>query len=176
LPDPSRTNKIKLSSTSLSSTIKVPDLNKLKTSVNTTPIVKEEQKVEEKEEEPVHHEAVSNEKLNLFWKTFADKKRSEGFTYEYTILNQEVELIEDLTVQVKLSNPLQEDILERFKPELMKYLRTSLKNSQLRLKAILVQETEQKMIYTPQEKFNYLAQKQPLLRDLQKRMMLDTDF
>lgn len=83
----------------------------------------------------------------------------------------------DFTIHIKLSNPLQEDIIERFKGELMKYLRQSLKNSNLKLSYSMLQENEKKMIpYTPQEKFLYLAEKQPILKEIQQRLMLDTDF
>jgi DNA polymerase III subunit gamma/tau len=166
-----------ISASSLTSTVKVPSLNSLKSNLKSpAPTSEISETKEEVKEERKENENFTTENLNHYWKIFAEKKRSEGFTYEYTILNQEVDLLEDCIVEVKLSNPLQEDILERFRAELMVFLRTSLKNTNLKLKAVLVQETGRKMIYTPQEKFNYLAEKQPLLREMQRRMMLDTDF
>jgi DNA polymerase III subunit gamma/tau len=114
--------------------------------------------------------------LKRVWLNFAEEKKEKGAIAEYTILNQEVEMDENFTIQIKLANPLQEDILERFRQELLNFLRGNLKNSNIKLQAKVVQNTEKKMIYTPQEKFNHLAEKHPMLAELSKRLGLDTDF
>lgn len=166
-----------ISPASLKTTTKIPDLNTLKSNIASKPVAtKEEKAVKLEQAEKTINEPFTQEQLNTVWTQFADRKRSDGFTAEYTILNQQVSVDENYTIRIKLANPLQEDILERFKAELMVYLRKTLNNNNVKLSYTFVQETEKRMIYTPQEKFNYLAEKQPLLRELQKRLMLDTDF
>lgn len=84
--------------------------------------------------------------------------------------------MEDHNLVIKLSSPLQIDILDQHRTDLLQHLRTKLKNYKIKLSAHLVQDDSKKMIYTPQEKFDHLAEKHPLLRDLKDRLGLDPDL
>ncbi len=75
-----------------------------------------------------------------------------------------------------LSNPLEEDILDKFKPELMVYLKEKLNNGRLRLAVEFGKVSTVKKIYTNKEKLNYLIGKAPLLGKLRNRLGLDADF
>jgi len=91
-------------------------------------------------------------------------------------MSQSWELREDKTINLKLRSSLQEDILERFKRDLLEYLRAKLKNGRIKIETRINREDTGKMLYTASEKFKYLAGKNPNLIKLQSRMGLDTDF
>lgn len=153
-------------------TLKIPSLNSLKDKSieSILPTKKEENKVEEWDED------VALENLKSAWSGFTDKVKAEGRDQLFIILNQGFKLKEDLTIEIKLSSSLQEDTLDLHRTELTQYLRSTLKNSKINISSILVQEHSKKMIYTPQEKFNHLAEKHPALLELRERLGLDPDY
>jgi DNA polymerase III subunit gamma/tau len=81
-----------------------------------------------------------------------------------------------ITIPLTLTNPLQEDLLNGFRGELLPFLRSALKNSQLRLDVQIVKDAPQRRLYTPGEKFNYLLEKYPALQQLKDRLGLDPDY
>ena len=65
------------------------------------------------------------------------------------------------------------DQVKQGKPKLMKYLRESLNNYGISLKVILNETVEKKFAYTPQEKYNKLREKNPLIEKLKDSFQLD---
>jgi len=122
-------------------------------------------------------DAFSFEDLTKHWNDFADQKKSVGRDVEYTVLKQEMRLQEDgTTIVLQLTNSVKIDILDRFKSDLITYLKSKLNNRNLKLETELIEEKKQKMIYTNKEKFEYLAEKKPVLNILKDRLGLDPDF
>ena len=76
----------------------------------------------------------------------------------------------------EVENNIQKNELEREKPELMEFLRTRLNNFQFQLETLVLEMEEVKQLYTPQEKFKHMAEKNPALLDLRQRLDLDIDF
>ncbi len=126
---------------------------------------------------PAHENLpVSERELKHLWRTYAEKIKAEGRSVDYILMNQEIRLLPDMTIDLPIANPMQADTLEKFKPELMGLLRGQLQNSLLQIKTTLIEDNKKRMVYTPKEKFNYLAEKHPLLRELQQKLGLDTDY
>ncbi len=170
--------KAQLSGLKAKSTTKIPKIQDI---ANPSYQSQEKEEVEVAEEEqPMQaesNEPVTEEDLRKAWKAFAQKKKQVGKDSEFTILNQEIHLKEDgITIPLTLTNPLQEDLLNGFRHELLQFLRAELKNFQLRLDVQIVKETTQKKLYTPREKFNYLLEKNPALQELKDRLGLDPDY
>lgn len=84
--------------------------------------------------------------------------------------------MEDYTIEIKLSNPLQEETLNSLKPEILMFLRGKLKNDSITIKSVLNTEDRKRRLYTTREKFDHLAQKHPILQELKDRLGLDPDF
>ncbi len=110
-----------------------------------------------------------------FWNQFKEQKIKEGIDKHVNILNQEYS-IEGETIKLKVTNPIQEDIFEEFRPEIMQFLREALKNDFLKLQVITIKGQGKKMIYTNAEKFRHLSEKNPSLRKLKDKMGFDPDF
>lgn len=75
-----------------------------------------------------------------------------------------------------LSNPIQETMLNEFRLELNTFLREHLQNASVQVVGELRAAEEKKMIYTPRDKFEYLASKNPMFKELKDRLGLDPDF
>lgn len=85
------------------------------------------------------------------------------------------ELISDTMAQVTLSNPLQKSEFVHFAPEIMRIIRATLHNSQLKLQ-VLVKEYDKKTVaYTAAEKYQVLVNQNPHLQDLKSKLTLLLD-
>jgi DNA polymerase III subunit gamma/tau len=120
---------------------------------------------------------INRDALQKAWASYARKRKEAGKLYEYTLLNQPVELLEDgITIELTINNPLDQDVLTDVRADLMSYLRTALQNQQLSLTTALRKEERKRKLYTAEEKFKHLAEKNPLLHELKDRLGLDTEF
>lgn len=116
------------------------------------------------------------DELQDAWATFARIRRQQNdITSEQVVLNRELTL-EGTTIHLTLDNTLQVDFLTELKPELLTYLRKELQNSQIQIEHQVVIQEVKKMIYSSQDKFNFLAEKNPLLHELRKVLNLDVDY
>lgn len=67
-------------------------------------------------------------------------------------------------------------ILDRFRSDLITYLKSSLNNRHIKLETELKEDEQSKVPYTNKEKFDFMAEKKPILNELRNRLGLDTDF
>jgi DNA polymerase III subunit gamma/tau len=77
---------------------------------------------------------------------------------------------------ISLSNSIEEPLLAGMKTNLVTYLREQLKNSSIQVNSILKEISKTRMAYTNKEKFDSLAEKNPLLNVLKEKFGLDPDF
>ncbi len=95
---------------------------------------------------------------------------------EIAVLNQPYEL-RGFQVHFLLHGELQQDIFEKCKPEINRLLKQKLRQPDVEVTCDLKQEEDSgKNLYTSTDKLNYLLQKSPALKELQKRFGLETDF
>jgi DNA polymerase-3 subunit gamma/tau len=118
----------------------------------------------------------SLEELQDSWLTFAKIRHSQNDSAtEQLVLNRELTL-DGTTIHITLDNTLQVGYLTELKPELLGYLRTELQNSKILVEHTVVVQEVKKMIYSSQDKFNYLAEKNPALHELRKVLNLEVDY
>lgn len=84
--------------------------------------------------------------------------------------------IKDKQIIVNLLSPVHETMLNNIKVELATFLREKLKNNSIQVVGQLTAHDDKKVIYTNRDKFEYLADKNPILKELKDRLGLDTDF
>lgn len=117
--------------------------------------------------------AFSAEQLHTLWLAFAEQRRK--FQAEYQLLAQPYEL-KDNKVIVNLLSPVQETMLNNIKSELTTFLCDNLKNTTILVVGELKETDDKKMMYTSRDKFEFLLEKNPALKELKDRLGLDTDF
>ncbi|GJM29102.1 MAG: DNA polymerase III subunit gamma/tau [Cyclobacteriaceae bacterium] len=153
-------------------TTKLPSINDLKNQISEGPAVATAKEPTKQK----RSRSFKKQDLLRYWNEFAEEKRKGGKQQEYLVLSQQPELIDNLTVQIKLNSSVQIDTVDRLKSDLMPFLRNKLDNDGLKLEAELELDDSKPLIYTPAEKFNYLAEKHPNLKRLQEKLGLDPDF
>lgn len=107
------------------------------------------------------------------WNTYAESQRH--LVAEYQLLNREISL-NGTRIVLQLTNPFEEQLLQTVKTDATTFLRNQLQNNQITIQGNLVATEAKKMIYTNREKFEFLLDKHPALKDLRDRFGLDADF
>lgn len=102
--------------------------------------------------------------------------KNAGRDREYNTLNQQMHIDDDLTIHLKLPNSFQSLTIESVQQELLTHLRARFNNGRISLVTEIEKFEDKKLIYTNREKFEYLSNKYPELKELKKRLDLDTDF
>jgi len=119
------------------------------------------------------NEPFTREQLHLVWLDFAEQRKK--FQAEYHLLIQPFEIKEN-NIIIQLLSTVQESMLNNFKSDLITHLRENLKNNSILVVGELREQEEKQMLYTPRDKFEYLLEKNPVLKKLRDRLGLDPDF
>lgn len=110
------------------------------------------------------------------WRAFSNVRLKEyDSTTEQLVLNRELTL-DGTVIQLTLDNTLQVGYLTDVRPALLGYLRTELQNSKIQVEHKVTVQEAKKMIYSSQDKFNFLANKNPALHELRKVLNLEVDY
>lgn len=117
--------------------------------------------------------AFTDEALQKAWDAFAEQRKM--YLAEYQLLTQPYDR-RDNEVILHLHNPIQETILNTIKSDLIAFLRKSLQNKSITLTGETREIESRKILYTNREKFDFLVEKYPGLKELRDRLGLDTDF
>ena len=116
------------------------------------------------------------EELQAKWIAFAkNRQRQNDSATEQLVLNREL-VLDGTTINLTLDNTLQVGYLTELKPDLLGYLRNELQNSQIQLEHKVIVQDVKKMIYSSQDKYNFLAEKNPALHELRKVLNLEVDY
>lgn len=107
------------------------------------------------------------------WKQYAELRKDQ--VAEYHILNQEFTLNNNI-ITLLLNNPIEEPLLQGMKSDLVGYLRDKLNNSTLQVEGVMQQNNTKRKAYTNKEKFDYLMEKNPHIKELQEKLGLDPDY
>lgn len=121
----------------------------------------------------VGNDAFTDKALLETWNAFAEQRKK--YLAEYQLLTQPYERRENEIV-IHLHNPIQETILNTIKADLIGFLRNTLRNKSITVTGETIEIETGKMLYTNREKFDFLAEKYPVLKELRDRLGLDTDF
>jgi len=149
------------------------DLSALKQEINKP---KEEAQSEETEANvQLRSKDYSEEQLSKAWQEFTARFKSKSMHHEVLILEEQYK-IRDHQITVNIPNEALESTFEKFRADLLLHLRDKLQNDHITLSSEVVEIKREKMRYTDREKFDYLKEKYPALRDLQEKLGLDPEF
>ncbi len=107
------------------------------------------------------------------WAEYARLRKDQ--VAEVHLLSREIDLNGSI-VTVALANTVEEPLLQSMMTDLVTYLRTRLSNPTIKIESVMQQMDARKMAYTNKEKFDLLAEKNPVLKELKERLGLDPDF
>ena len=114
------------------------------------------------------------EELKEAWNAFAADIKEESPRISVTLAGVTPELSEDRSVMLRLDNSaLKETFDHNFRARLENHLRSSLQNSTLKISTIVEATERGEILYSPDQKFNHMASKNPALKELKKSFNLD---
>ncbi len=156
--------------TALPRTIKIPQIEQL------TATIPPPQAIACDVDEPSAYKkkrALTLDKLLPAWEAYRAQIKEERKLAAYNLMAREIEIAGNM-IFIKLANPAEEIVLDDFKDHLINHLRKALANDVLNIASKWdAQEQITKTPYTAQEKFQYLANKNPLLNDLKTQLALE---
>lgn len=121
---------------------------------------------------PTYTDSFSYEAMQKSLSIFADERDNETLK---VMLKRNFEL-EGTTLKLQLDNQIQFDTLTQLKQDLATHLRQQLRNISIQISAEIVETTGERRPYTAQEKFEYLANKNPALLELREKLGLELVF
>ncbi|QCR25107.1 DNA polymerase III subunit gamma/tau [Pontibacter sp. SGAir0037] len=146
------------------------DLNQTMAAPTTTVVAEEEEEQNYGTLVP-----VDQVKLKTVWHGILRRKKEENMM-EYTLLNRQYHVSDQNELTLHLENNVMLDQFTSLRPALLAELKNQLGNRSIKLKAEVIEMQHEQKLYTSQDKFNYLAEKYPVLVDLKQRLGLDVDF
>lgn len=142
--------------------------------------VPEEQVVEEKKQKQQAELAAdpfTQGQLDNCWKEYAELVRTklkESFFTTLTI--RQPQLRENFQIIYLIDNSVQKMDFEREQTDLMEFLRKKLNNFSIQLDLEISKNQEKTNFYTDGDKLSAMADRNPIVKDLVKKLGLDTEF
>ena len=150
----------------------IPDLNKIFDEKQADGAQADEPELLKGEEcEPFSHDAFLEQ-----WHAFADKLKAGNKINLFTLMTANApQLLADFKVGVVVENPIQQDLLDNSKIDILNELRMKLRNFSIDLIPIQLAVDVARKPYTAQEKYQAMAAKNPALDMLRKEFNLGLD-
>jgi DNA polymerase III subunit gamma/tau len=121
---------------------------------------------------------LSEEFLLMCWNAYADQIREDRPRMGVTLKSVQPKIADNYTLIIELNNRSQlDDFSKTTRFELEKFLRREMQNSRINIEAHLIESSEspEVKLYTNEEKFRYLSQKNPLLVTLRQKLNLELE-
>lgn len=119
-------------------------------------------------------EPFSQDQLNDGWIKITLGYKNDQPRMFSALTAQNLVLKDNFEVELKLNNQLQEEEVQKIRPSLQNSLQQELKNCKIILSTRIAKSDElDKKLYSDKEKFDHLAQKNPVLLNLKQQFGLD---
>jgi DNA polymerase III subunit gamma/tau len=108
------------------------------------------------------------------WQEFVDSLKGEGTRIISMFKSIRPEMEDEHTIRIHLSNAAQKDIfIQNYKPKLTGFLENKFLISDLDIETSVDLSETNELLYTDEQKYNYLQAKYPVLKDFKKAFNLD---
>ncbi|MEI9918093.1 MAG: hypothetical protein WDO14_04745 [Bacteroidota bacterium] len=147
------------------STLNLSNIGKVSKTAEEVPVVKER----------TPDRPIDNDILKKAWEDFIELRKAitpdlsmlkRGYTLEGNIIN------------LTLSGTVEEMLFNTLKTSLITFLRDRTGNSSLIVEGKIIEQVNngERKLFTTKEKFDHLAEKNPVLKEMKDRLGLDPDF
>jgi len=117
---------------------------------------------------------IVEEDMQKHWADFVQKIDNDGRKILASNLNTDIpKLRNETTLWIELPNDTMKKEIEREQYDLMEYLRSKLNNHFIKLQITVNEQTAKKFAFTPEEKYEKLREKNPVIDLLRKEFDLD---
>ncbi len=115
--------------------------------------------------------------LQRVWKELAEERRAQDRMSEYWVLNRLVTASAEHNIELAVDNPIQVDQFNEMRVEFLAELRRRTGHPRLTVQPVLTAAAPTaKRLYTTSDKFEYLAERFPALREAKQRLGLEADY
>jgi DNA polymerase III subunit gamma/tau len=139
------------------------------------PAVKDEKEIiSEPSVSPALREPFSPEGFEKAWTDFTDQLTGEGprIISMFKAIRPEIE--NDQTIRIHLSNATQKDtFILNYRPKLMNFLESKFDMTGIDIETAVDHTESTDVLYSDEQKLNYLTNKYPILKDMKKTFNLD---
>ena len=145
-------------------------------SEETKPVEKTEEKsvINEPDIHAYQRTEFTPEAFELAWQEFTDNLKGEGTRIVSMFKTIRPELENDQTVKIHLSNAAQKDtFILHYKPKLMSFLESRFILSDFDIETTVDLSETNEVLYSDEQKLNYLINKYPILKEMRKTFNLD---
>ena len=126
------------------------------------------------DEDNLPKDSFTEEELHKHWAEFVESIDQKGQKILASNLNTDIpKLKEDFKIHIELPNGTMKKEIEREQFELMEYLRAKLNNHFIQLIISVNEATAKKFAFTPEEKYEKLREKNPVIDLLRTEFDLD---
>jgi DNA polymerase-3 subunit gamma/tau len=115
--------------------------------------------------------------LQRVWKEIAEERRAQDRMSEYWVLNRPVTANAEHAIELAVDNPIQVDQFNEMRVEFLAELRRRTGHPRLNVQPVVMEAAPTaKRLYTTSDKFEYLAERFPALREAKQRLGLEADY
>ncbi|HEX7494005.1 MAG TPA: hypothetical protein VF346_07285, partial [Bacteroidales bacterium] len=136
---------------------------------------KEENSVLNDPEVPINAKVeFKPEAFEVAWQEFTDQLKGEGTRIISMFKSVKPELENDQTIKIHLSNAAQKDtFILNYKQKLVKFLENKFILSGIDIETIVDLSETSEILYSDEQKYNWLLNKYPILKEMKKTFNLD---
>jgi|SaaInl25SG_5_DNA_1037380.scaffolds.fasta_scaffold00342_4 DNA polymerase-3 subunit gamma/tau len=103
------------------------------------------------------------------------KRRDVKTAVRSLLLGQMPKILDKNTLEMEVDNNIEMGYFNEEQQKLVPYLRTKLKNANIRFEVKMVEREQTRKLYLPEEKFKYMAEKNPNLVYLRQKIQTDLE-
>jgi len=119
-------------------------------------------------------EVYSKKELEMAITEYA-KRRDVKTAVRSLLMGQMPKIIDKNTLEMEVENNIEMGYFNEEQQKLVPYLRTKLKNANIRFEVKMVEREQTRKLYLPEEKFKYMAEKNPNLVYLRQKIQTDLE-
>jgi DNA polymerase-3 subunit gamma/tau len=120
---------------------------------------------------------INADLLQRVWQELAEERRAQDRMSEYWVLNRPVTANAEHNIELAVDNPIQVDQFNEMRVEFLAELRRRTGHPRLTVQPVVTAAAPTaKKLYTATDKFEYLAERFPALREAKQRLGLEADF
>jgi DNA polymerase-3 subunit gamma/tau len=116
----------------------------------------------------------TNDAFTGAWQEFIENLKGEGPRIISMFKSIQTEMEDEHTIKIHLNNAAQKDLFVlNYKPRLISFLENKFVVSELDVETAVDLSDSDELLYTDEQKYNYLQNKYPVLKDFKKTFNLD---
>ena len=118
--------------------------------------------------------AFNDKSFLTAWKDFSDELISDGPRVSSMFKSIKPELQNEGVIILHLSNAAQKDMfVQNYKHKLMNFLETRFGTEKIDIETVVDLSETNEILYSDEQKYNYLSIKYPVIKDIKKAFNLD---